>query len=318
MFPQRNACPITTLLLALLLLALCFGCAKDTYQYGLSRAVRIEQMDKPMTVNMGGEHPQLDRLERVVHFPAKKFREWFREDQPKIPDEILQQQAVEKAQEFLYFNQLPGIQVDVREYNPRKQWERLQANQTISPFWKYTAGTLDHIEYCLLPGRVFHRDHYNVFTNTLSINSTSPSRSLYAAAGAKFLLSRNHPGAFESACYLPGVPLYRDYHVASDVLTYVKVREEWELEKQLYPEIYANFGSDTVSQATSVVPAFAYVPIYVKPILRLSGRLVGRSAGNVMLQSREFEKQLRSEDAADSSVPPDAGFMPKSDENRAW
>ncbi len=56
--------------------------------------------------------------------------------------------------------------------------------------------------------------------------------------------SKRYPGAFEAACYLPVVPLYRDYHVGSDILTYVRVRQEWDLEKEMIPEIYGNFGGD--------------------------------------------------------------------------
>jgi len=141
----------------------------------------------------------------------------------------------------------------------------------------------------LMPGRVFHRDHYNVFTNTLSLSSTQPEQSLYTAATAKYLRSKNHPGAFSSACYMPIVPLYRDYYVANDVLSYARFREDWQTEKLLYPQIYGSFGGDLVSQATSLVPGLAYLPFYVKPVLTAGGRIGGSATGNLVLKQREKE-----------------------------
>ena len=250
-----------------------------------------------LQVTLGGEHPRLDQLEKVVHYPAKKVKQWFgkkHETQPS--DEEIRQRAIALSQEYLILNQFDDVKIDVREYSPSEQWRRLRENQSIHPFWKYTTGTFQHVEYCLMPGRVFHRDSYNVFTNTLSINSTQPEQSLYASATAKYLRSKSRPGLFSTACHLPFVPLYRDYHVANDVLSYARFREDWETEKRLYPQIYRSFGGDLVSQGTSLVPGFAYLPFYVKPLLTVGGNIGGNAAGQMVLKQRE--KELK---AAESS-----------------
>jgi hypothetical protein len=143
----------------------------------------------------------------------------------------------------------------------------------------------------LLPGRIFHRDRYNAFTKTLSIDSTEPEQALYASATAKYLRSRKNTGRYAAACYLPLVPLHRDYHVANEVLSYARYKGDWELEKELYPQIYGSFGCDLVSQATSIIPAFAYLPFFVKPALRLGGRLGGIATSAWAIKQREQQRE---------------------------
>lgn len=275
------------------------ACASNTYRFGNpnhpfrtneTAFSSIDPSPTPVEVTFGGEHPKLDKLERVVHYPAKKFKQWFgKPKEPQLSDDLLRDEALLQSQEYLVLNQLADVKIDVREYNPTQQWRRMVQNKSIHPLWKYTTGTLQHVEYCLVPGRVLHRDSYNVFTNTLSINSTQPEQSLYASATAKYLRSKSHPGLFSTACYLPVIPLYRDYHVANDVLSYARFREDWKTEKLLYPQIYGSFGGDLVSQATSLVPGFAYLPFYVKPVLTMGGRMSGNTAGKMVQKQREKE-----------------------------
>lgn len=291
-------------ILALALTACCTlgGCATTTYRYGIpNRQQPAGSSEQPISITYGAEHPTLDRLEKLVQYPVKKAKEWSAEpdDKAVIPDEQQRQEAVDMAQEYLTLNQLTDVKVDVREYNPAEQWHRLRANQSIKPFWKYTVGTLNHLQYRFLPGRVIHRDSFNIFTNTLSINSTHPTNALYASAMGKYMHSKRFPGAFEAACYLPVVPLYRDYHVGSEVLTYVRVHEQWDLEKKMIPEIYGNFGGDAVSQATSIIPGFALMPFYVRPVLTISGKAVGDLTGRLATRAREAENAEETQNPAE-------------------
>ncbi len=270
------------------------GCASSTYRFGSVAQPFAASQPNGFEVTVGGAHPQLDKLEQAVHYPAKKFKQWFgrhrdRADINEPTDEELREVALLKSEEYLSLNQMYDVKIDLCEYSPREQWKRLRANDSIAPFWKYSTGILQHVEYCLLPGRVFRRDRYNLFTNTLSLNSAEPEQALYTAATAKYLRARKYPGAFSTACYMPLVPLYRDCYVANDVLSYARFREDWETEKKLYPEIYGSLGGDLVSQATSLVPAFAYVPFYVKPALKMGGRLSGNATGNWVLKQRQKE-----------------------------
>lgn len=275
-------------------LALSAGCARATYHYGL----RHREEPKPAItevnpITFGGEHPRLDRCERVVHYPVDTVKSWFRRRDEPSPDPVEQRrEAIYKAQEYLVLNELPDVQIDVREYDPVEQWRRLRENERIHPAWKYTLGSINHLTYAWLPGRVFRYDSYNPYTNTLSINSTTPSMALYEAAEAKVIRDRRRPGTYLAACYLPIFPLVNDVRVANDVLSYARVQQEWELEKELYPQIYSTFGRDFAAQATSLVPGTSYMPIYYKPLLLVAGRVAGNTTGHAILKEREMERKL--------------------------
>jgi hypothetical protein len=267
------------------------GCIQKSYRYGISNQELLATLPQtPNLITVGGNHPRIDSIERTVQYPAKVFRKWFPSSKPTEDPDSLRLQAVQSATDYLDDNGLKGVYIDVREYNPREQWNRLQNNRSISPFWKYTGGTLNHIGYCVLPGRAFGRDSYNGFTNTLSINSIAPAQSLLEAGYVKKLYDQRYPGTYLTANWLPILPLFQDASVASDVLTYARIKQQWPLEKELLPQVYAQLGGDAVSQATSLIPGVAYMPFYFKPLLSGAGRAAGGVTGNAVAKRRE--KQL--------------------------
>ena len=281
----------TLLAFAISIVVVTSGCIQKSYRYGISNQELLTRLPQtPNLITVGGNHPRIDSIERTVQYPAKVFRRWFPSSKPAEDPDALRLQAVQSATDYLDDNGLKGVYVDVREYNPREQWTRLQNNRSISPFWKYTGGTLNHVGYCILPGRAFGRDSYNGFTNTLSINSISPAQSLLEAGYVKKLYDQRYPGTYLTANWLPILPLFRDSSVASDVLTYARVKQQWPLEKDLLPQVYAQLGGDAVSQATSLIPGVAYMPFYFKPLLSGAGRAVGGVTGNAVAKRRE--KQL--------------------------
>ena len=280
----------TLFLFAIVSMVTASGCIQKTYRYGIANQELLANLPQtPNLITIGGNHPRIDSIERTVQYPAKAFRRWFPSSKPVEDPDVLRLQAVQSATDYLDDNGLKGVNIDVREYNPREQWNRLKNNRSISPFWKYTGGTLYHVGYCVLPGRAFGMDSYNGFTNTLSINSTSPSNSLLQAGYVKKLYDQRYPGTYIAANWLPILPLVRDISVASDVLTYARLKQEWPLEKDLLPNVYARLGGDTVSQATSLIPGLAYMPFYMRPVLSGVGRAAGGVTGKVIAKRREKE-----------------------------
>ncbi len=280
----------------LILVSTLSGCARSTYHYGLTnRSEPKPTLDSVNPLVFGGEHPKLDRLERRLHYPIDKIKRWFPRRDANVEPQELRRQATYKAQEYLVLNELSDVNIDVREYDPATQWQRLKENDRIHPFWKYTSGTLAHLKYAWLPGRVFHYDDYNPYTNTLYVNSTSPATAVHQAAEAKIIRNKKLQGTYLAAQYLPIVPLIHDVRVANDVLSYARVRQEWEFEKQLTPSIYASFGADAVSQATSLVPGAAYMPFYYKPLLSLAGSAAGGVTGRAVVKQREVQQRVLSE-----------------------
>jgi hypothetical protein len=289
-FPDSRSERKWTFLLAWIgLICLPIGCVQDHYQYGISRQELTPRLPRtPNLITVGGNHPRIDSIERVVKYPGKKFAEWFPSNDPfhSLPVEARQLKVVQTASDYLDSNGLKGVYLDVREYNPREQWNRLLNNDRVSPFWKYTGGTLYHIGYCVLPGRAFGLDSYNGFTNTLSVNSLSPPRALFHAGYVKKLYDQRYPGSYMAMNWLPVMPLIRDTSVSSDVLTYSRAIQDSNLENQLYPQVYGRLGGDAVSQATSLIPGMAYMPFYMSPILTGTGRIAGRITGRAIADNR--------------------------------
>jgi len=155
------------------------GCVQPRYQYGVRESISYERpLDDDVTVDdpcnpivYGGDYPRLDRLEARLYAPVNYFKSKLpgkmKRSEVDSPDEM-RERAIALSQEYLRDNRLNDIQIDVRRYEPREQWERLKANDRISPLFKYTGGTLSIAIYSLLPGRILHNDGYNPYTNTLT------------------------------------------------------------------------------------------------------------------------------------------------------
>ena len=275
------------------------GCVQDRYRYGISKQELLDDLPRtPNLITMGGHHPRIDSIERTVQYPGKVIRKWFPSKDPDeaIPLDERRMLAVQAASDYLDDNGLKGVNIDVREYNPRQQWSRLQNNERIAPFWKYTGGTVCHIGYCLLPGRAFGRDSYNPFTNTLSINSTSREQSVYESAYVKKLYDQRYPGTYLAFNGLPVVPLFREASISTDALSYARAKQDWKLERNLYPQVYGRMGGDIASQAFSLIPGVSFLPFWTRPVPFAVGRVAGSATGEVIARQKEKEVTARASD----------------------
>ena len=267
------------------------GCVSDAYHYGISRQELLPRLPlTPNRITVGGKHPNIDAIEQTVRYPGKVFQEWFPSNDPdeQVPMDVRQLKVVQSASDYLDENGLKGVYIDVREYNPREQWNRLRSNTRVSPFWKYTGGTLYHAVYCVLPGRAFGYDQFNGFTNTLSINSLSSPSAVFQAGYVKKIYDQRYPGTYIAMNWLPIFPLFRDTSISNDVLTYARARQDWKLEKNLYPQVYGRLGGDVVSQATTLIPGMSFMPIYAFPLLTGAGSAAGAATGKAIADNREW------------------------------
>jgi hypothetical protein len=290
-------------------LSSCVGCVQSTYRYGISNEHLVASLPQtPNVISVGGEHPNIDRLEKVVQYPRNVVRKWFPSKDPfeQLPIEERRQIAMTVASNYLDNNSLKGLFIDVREYDPGQQWQRLVDNNRVSPIWKYTLGSAYHLGYSILPGRAFGYDRYDPFTNTLSINSTRPSSALFTAGYVKKIYDQRYPGTYVAANFLPIMPLIRDTSIANDVLTYSHVQLEWRLKQELYPLVYGRLGGDVVSQATSLIPSMAYMPFYMSPLLTRAGRVTGRVAGTAIA---DLEEKKQNELQSSVHIPGNSVFQ---------
>ena len=119
--------------------------------------------------------------------------------------------------------------VAVNEYDPKGQWRRMRKNDRVSPFWRYSVGTLAWMHYTLLPNRLFGGDRYDPFANSLNLSSDVQSLVLSEAAYAKDIHSRRHPGAYAAIVNdMPVLSIWRRARAASDVLGYARAKRRLE------------------------------------------------------------------------------------------
>ena len=179
------------------------GCASRDYHYGRFNDVVVsDQPDSGVSVEYGGPSEKLDRMKRVVDAPERIFR---RKAEAAEADEP--HNAPERVVNYLQKNDLMDVPVFVNHYDPRGQWVRLRSNKRVAAGWRYTFGLASLAGYTLLPNRVFERDHYDPFSDTLHINSDSPAVALHEAARAKDVRDRPHPGTYAAVGKLPFVSL---------------------------------------------------------------------------------------------------------------
>ena len=277
------------------------GCVQSTYLYGVQahpvRSPPDLELAQNMPIAIGGEHPVVDRIEAAVQSPGRWLRTFSGAEQISLQEQQQRRcEAIELSQTYLTLNQMNDVCIDVRRYEPGQQWERLRANDRISTFWKYTAGTLDVVGYSIFPRRAFHSDCYSPYTNTLSLNSTKPLEALYEAAAAKQFLRQRFVGSYAAMQRLPLLPLIHHVGTTRDVLTYARQIGDSELEHQLYPAAYARLGGAVVSEAWVTLPA-ADQPFYVGGLLGVAGGVVGQSAGEFIA---ERDAGKRATDAVES------------------
>jgi hypothetical protein len=265
------------------------GCASDRYQYGTSsRTASLKPLGSEATnpVFIGGEHPFVDRLELVVQAPRRFGRRVVGRKTPSPAEATeFRKEAVELSQNYLAANGMDDVHIDVRRYEPGQQWKRIRKNDRISPLWKYTGGTLSWLRYTLIPGRAMQSDAYDVYANTISINSASPTSALYQAARAKEFQQHRFRGTYAMLQRAPLVPFYHNTRATSDVLSYAKAADQSdELLKQLYPTAYSRLASAGVSEALFFSPLPTDTPFVVEPAIRIVGGIIGRTAGRIAMR----------------------------------
>ena len=273
------------------------SCVADSYRYGLQNSKLTTtpiSHELKTEVLVGGDKPQLDRVESIVQTPRKWVRQLFR--RPELDESALQKQrtdAVQLASGFLAANGMDDVNIDVRMYDPKLQWQRMSENEDIAVVWRYTGGTASWLRYTLLPMRVFHTDHYDPYSNTLHLNSSRPFQALYESALAKEYQKQHKlgpvdvgKGTYAMMQNVPLVPIVHNFNAASDVLTFANANLDAESENILYPLVYSRLGTTAVSEALSVVNVAPNAPFYAAPLLRVGGGMTGRLAGKAALHEK--------------------------------
>jgi len=225
------------------------GCATLPYQLGTGR---IDQ-DSPRSpvmkqqIYVGRPHGFIDASDWI--WPGSLLAKLLLWDKDVDSHEV-SQETIEAVMKYIEKNDLRNVQILINQYSPGIQWKRLFTNRTVGAGWRYTLGILSTIKYIILPGRFFGGDHYNPYTNTVSIYSNDPAIALHEVAHAKDFGRRNYKGSHAFLYALPFASLYYEAAATGDVLDYLHEEREWRAQKDAYEILvpaYASYISGNIS-----------------------------------------------------------------------
>lgn len=229
----------------------------------------------------------LDSAQSVVEVPQKVLFGG------SLPERTPGAQTCEVLTDYMQQNNLTDVPVLVRKYDPIGEWQRLAANDQIRPVWKYTAGSLSIVQYTIFPDRVFRRDVYNPFTNSLSVNSDCLTSALREAAYAKDVRSRVAPGSYAAINSVPGLSLWKSTVAVNDVLDYARASDQWPIESDVYRKQYPYIACESMTPAT----------YFMTPVAGVVATMGGSATGYFLGRSVEAKRQSELEQKTDESEP---------------
>ena len=224
-------------------------------------------------------HPVLDGIESIVEWPKRLI------GGDEVGDDQLALETVEKLQQYLAHRGLHEVNVVFNEYSPKAQWQRLRGNKRIAPGWKYSVGAATVVAGTIFPARVFDRNVYNPFTNTLQINSDRPFEILTQSVVAHRVEQKSWRGLYAASMQLPPVGMMSQLGAGYEVVQYAKLQGDWELEQSGYRELYPQ------TAMVGMMVAGPFVPFYAMPVIAVGGRFVGTQVANRKIEYREKERE---------------------------
>jgi hypothetical protein len=254
-------------LLASLLLMSC-GCASMS-ETGRSDCVADDIHDSAVVVEYGRPNQVLDSTGWILGIPSKVALWDRRADNHNVSPE-----TVRSVAKYLEQNDLSSVLIRVNQYDPLGEWKRLATNRRVRLGWRLTGGTLEYLQYAILPGRIFGEDWYNPFTNTINLYSDIPSLALTEAAYAKDVHQRQNPGFYATTQMFPLAGMWHKTIATKEVLSYVENNGTDQEREETYRILYPSYGGNWGAGIGSFIPfGHAYA--------RLVGAAVGHTVNGV-------------------------------------
>ena len=258
----------------LLLTAGCAGGLGAWTQTDATNAL-AELCSRPQ-IERGERRPVIDGIGWVVGIPSKIIL-WDR----RVDNHNVSEETEGTIAQYVDDLGLSTTKVRINQYAPIDEWRRLTANREVGWGWRYTLGLWTWADEAIFPGRVFGGDHYNPYTNTISIFSDAPAIAIKEGSRARDVRSRQLPGTYAAVNSLPLVSMWYDTVATKYAFEYIQkdrpdvAQEGYHL---LYPSYGAHLGSDLAS--------FTYVP-------NLIGAAVGSIPGHIIGRYRAHRSETQ-------------------------
>ncbi len=202
-----------------------------------------------VVIEYGRERPVVDAVGWVVGIPSKILF-WDR----RALNHHVSDGTVAEVTDYLDRRHLNNTVVRVNQYAPLREWQRLTENRSIGPGWRYSVGTLRWLKYTFVPGRIFGKDEYNPYSNSLYLYSDMPVLGLAEAAYAKDVSSRAYPGTYAAIQELPLFSLWHETLATSEVQRYARVYGSSEGPNKIRHDLYARYGMEIAGSASQFIP----------------------------------------------------------------
>ncbi len=221
-------------------------------------------------IERGQRRPIIDGIGWVVGIPAKIIL-WDR----RVDNHNISPETEATITQYVNERGLEETKVRLNQYAPGDEWRRLTANHNVGAGWRYTLGVWTWLDEAIFPGRIFGTDHYNPYTNTISIYSDTSAIAIKEGGRARDLRSRKYPGTYAAVNSLPLVSMWHETVATGYAFEYLhsdRPDVEQEGYRLLYPAYGAHLGGDLVwftSIPTTIGAAVGAIP----------GHIVGRMEG---------------------------------------
>lgn len=170
---------------------------------------------------------------------------------------------------YLQDNELSTVKVRLNQYRPLDDWGRLRANTSVGAGWRYTFGAISVLGETIFPGRVFGKDHFNPFTNTIHLYSNVPALALHEAGHSKDYARRTWKGTYAAIYLLPFAPLSQEAIATNDALSYIAANRDLEAQQEAYEILYPAYGTYVGNAISGPVPQGYFIGL-------IGGHIAGR------------------------------------------
>ena len=213
----------------------------------------LELREGEPQIERGAPHPWVDGAGHYFFsLPAKLILFDWRVDNHDISIE-----TEHALREYLAANGLCNVKVRLNQYAPGGEWQRLFKNREMPGGWRFTLGLLSVTFYTIFPERLFAGfpfigggDHYNPYTNTISLYSDRRPIALHEGGHAKdFALreGRHWKGLYAGARSVPLagllVALWQEAVATNDALGFDAEYGDGADLRRAYRSLYPAYGT---------------------------------------------------------------------------
>lgn len=209
----------------------------------------------------------------------------------KVDNHDISPEVEKSLEEYLHANGLCNTKVRLNQYAPGGEWQRLFKNREMPGGWRYTLGLLAVSFYTILPERLLAGfpfigggDHYNPFTNTVSIYSDRRPVVLHEGGHAKDFASwqnRHWMGVYAALRSIPllglVVALWQEAVATNDALSWELATAGSRESKTAYRTLYPAYG--TYLGGTAQTAASFFVGGWILYAVQYGIVVVGHVAG---------------------------------------